>query len=96
MNCVFHPKAAEELNAAVTYYEDCQPGLGIEFAEETYATIARISEYPHAWTALSENTRRCLVNRFPFGVIFHVTSDHLYILAIANLHRRPEYWRKRL
>ena len=58
MNCFFHPKAAGELNEAVVYYEDCQPGLGLEFAEEVYATIARISEYPTAWTALSENTRR--------------------------------------
>jgi hypothetical protein len=96
MNCFFHPKAAEELNEAVLYYEDCQPGLGLEFAEEIYATIARISEYPTAWTALSENTRRCLVNRFPYGVIFHSTSDMLYIIAIANLHRRPGYWEKRL
>ena len=96
MNFFFHPKAVEELNAAVFYYENCQPGLGLEFAEEVYATIARIFEYPTAWTALSENTRRCLVNRFPYGVIFHSTSDRLYIIAISNLHRRPEYWGKRL
>ena len=96
MNFFFHPKAAEELNEAVQYYEQCQPGLGLEFTEEIYATIARIDEYPNAWAALSENTRRCLVNRFPFGVIFHSTSDTIYVIAIADLHRRPGYWEKRL
>lgn len=95
MNILFHPKAVEELNAAVHYYAQCRPGLGLEFAEEIYATIARIAEYPHAWTALSTNTRRCLVNRFPFGVIYHSTPDTIYIIAIANLHRRPDYWIQR-
>jgi hypothetical protein len=95
MNPLFHPKAAEELNEAVQYYELCQPGLGLEFAEEVYATIARIAAYPNAWTALSKNTRRCLVNRFPFGVIFRSTPDTIYIIAIANLQRRPGYWVQR-
>lgn len=76
MNILFHPKAVEELNEAVHYYEQSRTGLGLEFAEEMYATIARIVEYPHAWTALSSNTRRCLANRFPFGIIFHSTPQH--------------------
>jgi len=42
MRFYFHPQADDEFNEAVRYYEDCQPGLGIEFAEEVYLTIARI------------------------------------------------------
>ncbi len=78
------------------YYEDCQTGLGLQFAEEVYVAIRRVDEYPDAWSALSENTRRCLVNRFPYGVIFQVKSDMLRIVAVANLHRRPNYWRDRI
>ena len=70
MRFFFHRQADEELDEAVRYYEDCQPGLGLEFAEEIYATITRISEYPDACSRMSENTRRCLVNRFPYGIIF--------------------------
>lgn len=96
MNFLFHPTTVEKLNEAVHYYEEWQSGLGIEFAEEVYATLARMAEYPNAWSALSAHTRRCLVNRFPFGVIFHNTPDVLYIIAIANLHKRPGYWEMRL
>ncbi|MCM2359004.1 MAG: type II toxin-antitoxin system RelE/ParE family toxin [Geobacteraceae bacterium] len=96
MKFSFHPKAAEEFDEAVRYYEECQPGLGIEFAEEVYAAISCIRDYPNAWAPLSKNTRRCLVNRFPFGVVFQSTADSLRIIAIANLHRRPGYWRKRI
>jgi len=53
----FHPAARTELNEAVDYYEDCQPGLGYEFAEEIYSTIARVLQYPNGWSQLSRRTR---------------------------------------
>ena len=52
MRFYFHPDADAEFDKVVDYYEKCQPGLGIEFAEEVYTTIARIIEYPRAWMSL--------------------------------------------
>jgi len=92
----FHPQADDEFDKAVQYYENCRLGLGLEFAEEVYATVARISEYPQAWAPMSKHTRRCLVNRFPFGIIFQIKSGMLRIVAVANLHRRPGYWKDRI
>lgn len=91
----FHPLAEQELDKAVRYYEECSSGLGLEFAEEVYATIARIIAYPKAWTKLSKHTRRCLVNRFPFGIIFQVKGSELRVIAVANLNRKPGYWKRR-
>jgi hypothetical protein len=96
MKFCFHPKAEEEFDKAVEYYEECQVGLGLEFAEEVYLTIARAIQYPDAWSTMSKNTRRCLVNRFPYGIIYQVKSDMLRIIAVANLHRRPGYWKDRV
>lgn len=96
MKFYFHPEAEAEFDRSVEYYEQCQPGLGLEFAVEIYTTIGRILQYPDAWFALSMNSRRCLVNRFPYGVIYQVKSNTLRIVAIAHLHRRPDYWTKRL
>lgn len=96
MNFHFHPDAAAELEDAVEYYDRCQHGLGLEFAKEAYSSIGRASEYPNAWPRASERTRRCLMNRFPFGVIYRVEAGHLYVIAIANLYRRPGYWKSRM
>ena len=63
MKFSFHREAEREFDIAVEYYEGCRPGLGLEFAAEVYAAIKRIAEYPEAWTPISRNTRRCLVNR---------------------------------
>ena len=96
MRFYFYPEAEDEFDKAVEYYEECQSGLGLEFAEEVYTTIARIIQYPEAWSAISQNTRRCLVNRFPYGVIYQIKSNMLRIIAVANLHRRPNYWKDRV
>jgi hypothetical protein len=45
MTYSFHPRAEQELDKAVRYYEECSSGLGLEFAEEVYAAIARIIAY---------------------------------------------------
>jgi len=95
MRFYFHPDAETELDRAVGYYESCRPGLGLELAQEVYAAVARIIAFPDAWSAMSENTRRCLVNRFPFAVIYQVRSGYVCVIAVADLRRRPGYWRNR-
>ncbi len=96
MRFCFHPDADAELEPAVEYYEKVQPGLGLEFAEEVYAAIARIVEYPDAWPSLSKHTRRCLTNRVPYGLIYQAQAGTVRIIAVANLHQRPNYWKERI
>ena len=95
MNHTFHPQAKAELNEAVDYYNSCRLDLGWDFAGEVEAAIQSIVAYPNAWTALSRHTRRCLVNRFPYGVIYQVREKDILIVAIMQLNREPGYWRNR-
>ncbi len=95
MTYSFHPDAEAELNASVDYYEECQINLGVEFAHEAYKTIQRIIEFPSAWRKLDDNIRRCLTNRFPFGVIYYQKDDKIIILAVMQLQRKPNYWKSR-
>lgn len=96
MKFFFDPRADEEFDFAVGYYEGCQDGLGVEFAEEVYATIQRIIEFPGAWRVISSNSRCGLVHRFPYGVVYQVKDETLRIIAIANLHCEPGYWKNRV
>ena len=57
MRFYFHDLAQAEFDSAVQYYDDCRRGLGMEFAKEVHATIARIIKYPDAWSPMSKNTR---------------------------------------
>lgn len=96
MTCNLLPEAENDLINAVTYYENCEHSLGIDFAIEVDKTIARIIEYPTAWTSLSDNCRRCLVGRFPYGIIYSIEPNSILIISIMNLHRHPEYWKGRM
>ena len=95
MKFYFHEDAEAEFDRTIEYYENSRPGLGLEFAQEVYSTIARIIKFPDAWSPMSENTRRCLINRFPFGIIYQLKSGYVRIIAVADLRRRPNYWRNR-
>ncbi len=96
MKLKFHPEARIELNEAVDYYEEQRSNLGLEFFEEVQATIQRVLNFPNAWSPLSASTRRCLTNRFPYGVIYQVKLDEVRIIAIAHQKRKPGYWMRRL
>lgn len=96
MKYSFHPSAENELTEAVDYYNAVQRGLGLEFAKEIHHTIQNILSFPNSWTPLSEHTRRCLTNRFPYGVIYQMAVDEIYIIAVMQLSREPEYWMERM
>jgi plasmid stabilization system protein ParE len=95
MKVEFHQKAISELNAAVDYYEERSYGLGIAFLKEIQAGIEIIKEYPESWQKLSLSTRRFLIKQFPYGIIYMVHKEVLYIIAVMHLNRKPGYWEKR-
>lgn len=96
MQIVFLEPAQLELEEAVQYYEHEQQGLGQAFLYEILKTIDRVRNFPSAWQRLSRRTRRCRTRRFPFGVVYQERKEEILIVAIAHLHRKPEYWKDRL
>jgi plasmid stabilization system protein ParE len=96
MKVRFLTVALAELEEAVAHYNSESPGLGYEFADEIFRTIRRVQANPLAWQSLSRRTRRCLANRFPYGVVYQVREDVLLVVAIMHLHRYPAAWMVRL
>ncbi len=35
------------------------------------------------------------VQRFPFGLIYRIDPEKIFIIAVAHLHRRLGYWKSR-
>ncbi|MCH7958899.1 MAG: type II toxin-antitoxin system RelE/ParE family toxin [Candidatus Hydrogenedentes bacterium] len=95
MNFLLHPEAEAELFGAIEWYEAQEPGLGRAFAVEVAAGLLRIVEFPEAWPILDGDIHRCLLNRFPFGLLYSIDQDTAIILAVMHLHREPGYWRSR-
>ncbi len=88
--------AETEIREACGYYETEAPGLGSRFLSELDDTLALIRQFPDAWSLFSGRTRRALVRRFHYGVLYQHREDEILIIAVAHLHRDPVYWQKRL
>ena len=88
-------EARAELRAAAAYYEDKREGLGEEFVDEFLRAVRRIQDVPKGWAKVSEKSRRCQLDRFPYGVIYQVTEEEIVLLAIMHMSRKPGYWTRR-
>ncbi len=77
MKYFFHESAENEFISAIEYYEECQPGLGLRFSEEVYAAIQRICAHPHSWSPIDSKTRRCLTNKFPYGILYRIVENEI-------------------
>ena len=89
--------ASVELAEAVRWYEAKRRGLGGEFLDEIATTIDRLALNPEAGSPLSadQRTRRLLVPRFPYQIVYRVRPDEIVVVAFAHLKRRPGYWKHR-
>jgi plasmid stabilization system protein ParE len=96
LKILFLRPAEVELREAIDYYNRQSPGLGYEFAAEVKRAIERMKSHPEAWHRLSENTRRCRLNRFPYALVYAVDGKQLLILAVMHLSRHPESWKDRI
>jgi plasmid stabilization system protein ParE len=87
--------AEREFVETVDHYNGERPGLGYEFAEEIQSAFERIRTFPAAWPLFSARARRCVVSRFPYGILYQVRPDCILVVAIMHLKRNPQVWRER-
>ena len=96
MTFSFHPEAEREFIEAINYYEEREDGLGYAFSVGIYSAVQNILDYPKAWPIFEDDIRRCLANRFPYGVLYSIEENgHILLVAIMNLNRAPDYWKDR-
>ncbi len=94
MKITFLKLAEKELGDAVEHYESEQLGLGIRFQAEVARSLSRIVGQPLSYQQIGKYSRRCLIHKFPYGVIFQYKEapEEILVVCIAHLHRRPDYW----
>ena len=92
---IFHPEAEAEFLSAARFYEAHTPGLGFDYIVEVRRAARTLAKNPELGHRFSRRLRRFLVRRFPYGLLYRVESDQIFIVAVAHLRRRPGYWRGR-
>jgi toxin ParE1/3/4 len=92
----YHQGATADVKSAVAWYQQRSPKVALDFIEELQRAAYTILEAPERWPTGKNNTRRFLLWRFPFAIIYSEHESVVTIWAVAHGSRRPEYWAGRL
>jgi plasmid stabilization system protein ParE len=92
----YHQGATGDVKSAVAWYRRRSPKAAMDFVEELSRATQTIRESPERWPMGKNNTRRFLLWRFPFTIIYSEQQSIITIWAVAHASRRPEYWAGRL
>lgn len=96
MKIIFDDLATEEFNDAIEYYEFEVEGLGKRFKAEIKRALRTIRRFPRIGVIEEGDVRRYILHKFPYKILYSIEKDYIYIIAIANMHREPNYWIERL
>jgi len=88
----FHPEAIAEAEAQRLWYGERSPGAAEGFTTELEAAFDAILEAPDRWPVYIEGTRRYLLRRYPFLVVYRCIGKVIEIVAVAHGRRKPGYW----
>jgi plasmid stabilization system protein ParE len=92
-----HEEAAAEYDAAFDWYLQRSPDAALKLDAEFGRALAEIAQAPQRWASGPHHTRRFLLRRFPFLLIYRERAGgNLQIVAVAHTSRRPGYWRERI
>jgi plasmid stabilization system protein ParE len=91
-----HPEAWLEIEAADDWYLQRSPEASAIFLVAIYEAVESISVTPQRWPRHLFGTRRFVLRRFPFSIIYLDGPSVVTIVAVAHGKRKPGYWKRRV
>jgi toxin ParE1/3/4 len=92
----FYPAVIDEVRAAIDWYRIRSTSAAKAFLFEFDNAISEVTQNPLRWPQYTQGTQRYLLHRFPFFVVYRLTSARIEIVAFVHAKRKPGYWKDRL
>lgn len=84
MKLVIVPPALSELRDAAAFYADsAEVELGLAFVAEFEQAVNAVLANPNLGAVFRGNRRRYLLRRFPYGIIYQITSEEIRVRSGA-------------
>ena len=90
------PEAVHEIEDAFDWYLDRSLRAAESFLREIDRAASLIATSPQVWPRYESGTRRYVLPKFPYSLIYRARDDRIEIVAVAHHKRRPRYWLGRL
>jgi hypothetical protein len=72
------------------------PAWDMTFSMKWTARFDITVAFPMSCAEIEPGLRRCLLARFPYGLIYGMEDDSIVVIAVTHLHRLPRYWTDRV
>ena len=90
------PEAEREVEEAFWWYERQRRGLGFEFLLAFDAAVEGLRRLPEGHELVALRTRKVLLRRFPYLVLYALEEEHILITAVFHGRRNPRRWSDRV
>jgi plasmid stabilization system protein ParE len=87
---------AEAIAEARLWYREKSGSAAAAYFAALDLAVAAIAENPEMWPWYAHGTRRYILHRFPFYLVYRETADRLELIAVAHGRRKPGYWKNRI
>jgi len=84
------------MKAAHSWYKRRSEQAAEGFYEELIPAIDHVHDWPRLYPPYLYGTRRAVLRRYPFSIIYRELLNEIQIVAVAHAKRRPDYWANRL
>ena len=92
----YHEEARAEFLHEVRYFSAISARLAERFDKAVQAAEVRAAESPTLGSPYTHGTRRILLKKFKFSLVYLHDEHEIVVLAVAPFRRRPGYWKARL
>jgi plasmid stabilization system protein ParE len=90
-----HPAALRDLESAIAWYLERSEPAAHNFVAEVDHAIELIVDSPARWPRGGHSTRKFVLQRFPYALIYRERETDIQLLAVAHGNRKPGYWKNR-
>lgn len=82
-------KASNDLERIINWYESQSPGLSAHFLEAVEASLKNILTRPYGYKLVTNEIRRCLMNKFPYVIYYVLHRDKVVVLRVRGKRQKP-------
>jgi plasmid stabilization system protein ParE len=91
-----HPEAEAEADGAFEWYWAQSEAAALGFDAELRDAYSVLRRSPRVCAPYLRGTRRVMLNRYPYFVVFRELPRRIQIVAVVHAKRLPGYWTSRL
>ena len=93
---IIRPESENDLKEAFPWYEGKRLGLGYDFLLQVDVGLRFIERNPEIHPIEYKGTRKHIIKRFPYKIIYLIEEEKIIVLAVIHGKRSPDLIKERM